>query len=106
LNLVRNAAEAMPNGGEIRISTRVAMFTDTNGGTFSRVFLEVADTGTGISAELLPRVFDPNITTKASGKGLGLATVKTIVEAHGGRVRVESSPGGTRFEIELPPAPS
>jgi PAS domain S-box-containing protein len=106
LNLVRNAAEAMPNGGEIRISTRVATFTDTSGGKFGRVFLEVADTGTGISAELLPRVFDPSITTKVNGKGLGLATVKTIVEAHGGRVRVESSPGGTRFEIELPPATS
>ena len=104
LNLVRNAAEAMPNGGEIRISTRVGKFSDTSGGSFGRVFLEVADTGTGISSELLPRVFDPSITTKANGKGLGLATVKTIVEAHGGRVRVESSPGGTRFEIELPPA--
>jgi PAS domain S-box-containing protein len=104
LNLVRNAAEAMPNGGEIRITTRVG--ADASGTTPDRVFLEVSDTGTGISAELLPRLFDPNITTKPSGKGLGLATVKTIVEAHGGRVRVASSPGGTRFEIELPPAAS
>jgi signal transduction histidine kinase len=105
LNLVRNAAEAMPNGGEIHIATRVGKSADLGGGAPGPVVLEVSDTGTGISAELLPRLFDPNITTKARGKGLGLATVKTIVEAHGGRVRVASSPGSTRFEIELPPAP-
>src|SRR5262245_40231037 len=102
LNLVRNAVEAMPNGGQIRIATKTQ--TGTSGAP-GRVFLEVADTGTGISAELLPRVFDPSITTQPNGKGLGLATVKTIIEAHGGRVRVESSTAGTRFEIELPPAP-
>ncbi len=106
LNLVRNAAEAMPDGGEIHISTRIGKATDTKREASNRVFLEVSDTGTGISAELLPRVFDPSITTKANGQGLGLATVRTIVEAHGGHVRVDSSPGSTRFEIDLPPAPN
>lgn len=102
LNLVRNAAEAMPNGGEIHIATRIGKLSGAS--MREGVFLEVSDNGTGISAELLPRVFDPSISTKADGKGLGLATVKTIVEAHGGRVKVESSPGSTRFEIALPPA--
>ena len=64
--------------------------------------LRVADDGPGISDNVLPRVFDPRITTKANGQGLGLATVKAIVEGHHGRVMVRTSPRGTTFELAFP----
>jgi PAS domain S-box-containing protein len=94
VNLVKNAAEAMPTGGEIRIATRI----DAG----AHAVLEVADTGAGISASVLPRLFDPNVSTKPNGQGLGLATVKCIVEGHGGVVRVHSSESGARFELCFP----
>lgn len=93
LNLVKNAAQAMPGGGRIELSTRPSG---------KRVRLEVADTGSGIHPDVLPRIFEPAVTTKPTGKGLGLATVKTIVESHGGTIAVESSPTGTTFRVELP----
>ncbi|HWB78416.1 MAG TPA: ATP-binding protein [Nannocystaceae bacterium] len=99
LNLVKNAAEAMPTGGEVKVMTRL----DTQR---TRAILEVADTGAGISAEVMPRLFDANVSTKPHGQGLGLATVKTIVEGHGGEVHVHSSAGGARFELEFPAAPA
>jgi signal transduction histidine kinase len=107
LNLLTNARQAMPRGGRVLI--RVA--PDAAAGT---VDLTVRDTGMGIPANLLPRIFDRYFTTKhgpdASGKGgtgIGLATCREIIEAHQGKIRVESTPGvGTAFIIKLPVAPT
>jgi PAS domain S-box-containing protein len=107
LNLVRNSWDAMPQGGSIVIETEIATRPrlatarwPSNVGRFA--VLRVSDDGSGISAEILPRIFDARITTKPSGQGLGLATVKTIVDSHGGVVTVESSPSGTIFELAFP----
>jgi signal transduction histidine kinase len=69
-------------------------------------FLAVSDSGGGISANVLPRLFEPSVTTKPKGQGLGLATVKAIVESHGGSVHIESSAQGAKFEVEFPVADS
>jgi PAS domain S-box-containing protein len=105
MNLVRNAAEAMPGGGTVCIETDMtAMATLSEGSEQSTdcAVLRVADDGPGISDNVLPRVFDPRITTKANGQGLGLATVKAIVEGHHGKVMVHTSPRGTTFELAFP----
>ena len=94
LNLVTNAAEAMPHGGEISIVTA------TSG---DRVRLVVADTGRGISADDLQHIFDPFFTTKTSGTGLGLSVSYGIVEDHGGTIEAHSAPGkGTTFVMTFP----
>jgi PAS domain S-box-containing protein len=109
LNLVVNARDAMPRGGEVVIQTRV----DEHAGEGPRrglppgryVQLSVADNGRGIDPEHLPRIFEPFFTTKEVGKGtgLGLATVFGIVEQHGGWTDVESRLGvGTTFRVFLP----
>jgi signal transduction histidine kinase len=106
INILVNARQAMPEGGRLMI--RVAPALDPH-----MVQLVVRDTGTGIPAEILPRIFDPFFTTKrgpdASGKGgtgLGLSRCREIIEAHRGRIRVESTVGkGTAFLILLPVAP-
>ena len=105
MNLVRNAAEAMPGGGTVCIETDMApvasLYEKTETPTDCAV-LRVVDDGPGISDNVLPRVFDPRITTKANGQGLGLATVKAIVEGHHGKVMVRTSPRGTTFELAFP----
>jgi signal transduction histidine kinase len=103
LNLLTNARQAMPRGG--RVFIRIA--PDAAAGT---VDLTVRDTGSGIPADVLPRIFDRYFTTKqgpdSSGKGgtgVGLAACREIVEAHQGKIRVESTVGvGTSFTIKLP----
>jgi signal transduction histidine kinase len=105
LNLLTNARQAMPRGGQILI--RIAH--DPAAGT---VDLTVRDSGAGIPPEVLPRIFDRYFSTTqgpdASGKGgtgVGLATCREIIEAHHGKIRVESSVGkGTAFTIKLPAA--
>lgn len=105
LNLLINARQAMPEGGTVLV--RVAGCDDGRA-----VELTVRDNGCGIPAERLPRIFDSFYSTKAGpdesgkgGTGLGLAACKDIVDAHGGRIRVESTPGrGTAFIIRLPAA--
>ena len=100
LNLVRNALEATPAGGRVTLG----FARDDDGAT---LVIDVADTGRGIPAELLPTIFEPFVTHgKQGGTGLGLANVRTIVEAHGGTIAVDSSPGsGTRFGVRLPVVP-
>jgi signal transduction histidine kinase len=105
LNLLTNARQSMPRGG--RIVLRIAH--DTASGT---VDLTVRDSGAGIPADVLPRIFDRYFTTKsgpdASGKGgtgVGLAMCREIIESHQGKIRVESTVGvGTAFTLKLPAA--
>ncbi|HOK46030.1 MAG TPA: ATP-binding protein [Bryobacteraceae bacterium] len=102
LNLLLNAAEAMPEGrgGNVRIQTR----TEGEGDGRSAV-IAVSDTGDGIPPENLGRIFDPFFTTKPEGKGvgLGLAVSYGIIQAHGGEIDVESEVGvGTTFTVRLP----
>jgi PAS domain S-box-containing protein len=112
LNLVVNARDAMPTGGEIRIETapvEVNEETARERGVVAgpHVMLIVSDTGTGMSEETLARVFEPFFTTKPQGKGtgLGLSTVYGIVEAAGGYVTIESELGrGTDVAVRLPSA--
>ncbi|HUL58791.1 MAG TPA: ATP-binding protein [Anaeromyxobacteraceae bacterium] len=94
LNLVRNAVDAMPSGGTLRVGAR----RDDG-----EVAFTVSDTGPGIPPGDLHRVFEPYFTTKEGGTGLGLAIAQRIVEEHGGRIEVESAPGrGARFSVRLP----
>lgn len=96
LNLFTNAVQAMPDGGTLSV---YSTFEPKSG----NVTLSVSDSGTGISAEVLEKIFTPFFTTKEEGTGLGLAISQTIVEAHNGTIKVESAPGqGTRFVITLP----
>jgi signal transduction histidine kinase len=105
INLLVNARQAMPNGGQIVV--RLAHDERQN-----TVDLTVRDTGSGIPSDKLPRIFDRFFTTKsgpdASGKGgtgLGLAFCRDVIEAHQGRIRVESTVGkGTAFTLKLPVA--
>jgi signal transduction histidine kinase len=97
LNLLLNARDAMPEGGDLRVHLG---FDEAA----NEVFVEVADEGHGIPADVLPHVFDPFFTTKRAGAGLGLAVCYGIVTAHGGRVAVESGGGlrGTVVRVALP----
>jgi two-component system sensor histidine kinase PilS (NtrC family) len=116
-NLVLNAAQAMPDGGRVRLSaglldekeSQEAQPGDRRAqeeeGKESWVEIVVADDGIGIPADQMDRIFDPFFTTKPSGSGLGLATVHRIIEDHGGTVRLESQLGvGTTFRIRFPAA--
>jgi two-component system, NtrC family, sensor kinase len=97
LNLMTNAVDAMPTGGTLRVRV-----VDAPG---QRVRIEVSDTGHGIPTDLLPRIFEPWVSTKKPGRGtgLGLAIARDVVTAHGGTLSVESTVGaGTTFTIELP----
>ncbi|GIW39703.1 MAG: hypothetical protein KatS3mg076_0280 [Candidatus Binatia bacterium] len=97
LNLITNAIQAMPNGGELRLRTHLL--------PGNRIRLEFRDTGVGIPKEHLRRIFDPFFTTKAPGQGtgLGLSVVHSVVKSLQGTIRVESQVGeGTTFTIELP----
>ncbi len=97
-NLIINAVQSMPTGGLLRISASTAP-GDT-------VCIVVRDTGTGIPAEEVDRIFTPFYTTKSEGTGLGLANVQKIVESHGGSIHVKSEVGvGTEMRIILPVRP-
>ena len=103
LNLLTNSRQAMPRGGRILIRVSHDRAANT-------VDLTIRDSGTGIPAEMLPKIFDRYFTTKsgpdASGKGgtgVGLAMCREIIEAHQGKIRVESTVGvGTAFKLKLP----
>lgn len=122
LNLIRNAVEAMPDGGTVTI--RAGLLDQGAEGTMQKaeggrqddttgllsagcllpsVFIEVADTGTGIPPENLDRIFEPFFTNKEGGTGLGLAIARQIAVDHGGSLTCESTPGrGTTFRLTLP----
>ncbi len=102
LNLIINSRQAMPNGGRLLLSVRANRESG---------FAEIAlrDTGSGITAEHLEKIFDPFFSTKQAdengqgGSGLGLALCREVIEAHKGRIRVESTVGvGTQFTLKLP----
>ena len=95
LNIVINALQATPSGGSLTIATTV----DPTGGCMIRF----SDTGPGIAADTLAKIFQPFFTTKPDGTGLGLAISKKIIESHGGTLTVESDLGqGTSVIVRLP----
>lgn len=94
-NLLRNAREAMPNGGRVLVAARC--------GPSGSAEITIDDEGEGIDEETRERLFEPFFTTKGHGTGLGLVITREIVEAHGGEIRCEPRvPRGTRFVIRLP----
>ncbi|QDT35865.1 two-component system sensor histidine kinase NtrB [Stratiformator vulcanicus] len=94
LNLALNASQAMPDGGTLELITRLGM---------DGIELFVIDNGPGIDEATRDRMFEPFVSTKPEGSGLGLPTVARIVAAHGGTIECESEPGkGTRFRVWLP----
>lgn len=109
-NVLINALQAMPGGGEVAISARNETFEADNAclvsaGDYLRIAIE--DQGCGIPAEYLGRIFDPYFTTKTEGTGLGLASVYSIVKRHGGAVEASSTAGvGSSVVFYLPAAPS
>jgi signal transduction histidine kinase len=94
VNLVKNAVEAMPDGGQLTVRTRL---------TRSGVALDLIDTGKGMEQETAMRMFEPFYTTKDGGSGLGLPMAKKGIKAHGARINVQSALGrGTQFTLEFP----
>ena len=115
MNLVINASQAIgERTGEIRIATKMLtkdqstpIAVEANLPGVEYLMLEVADTGAGMTEEVKAKIFDPFFSTKATGRGLGLAVVQGVVRAHKGVIRLVSSPGsGTTFQVLLPCIPA
>lgn len=107
LNLVLNAIQAMPAGGQITLGTRLREVNGTDGeGSMAKgraVEVVLSDTGPGIPPHILEEIFKPFMTTKHRGTGLGLSVSRRIVEDHGGRITAESAPGqGATFRVSVP----
>jgi len=107
MNLVSNAATAMSERGTIRIATQLVHELDPShvgagAGRGRFALLHVEDDAGGIAPSVLPRIFEPHVSTKPGGRGLGLATVKAIVEAHSASIAVFTTNQGSRFEIAFP----
>lgn len=105
-NLVLNAYQAMPEGGQLSVSSKQSSVSSEQSLiTEHRLLITVRDSGVGIPPENMSKLFEPLFTTKAKGIGLGLAVSKRLVEANGGRIEVQSEPGkGTAFTLVLPTA--
>ena len=101
LNLIKNACESLKNGEVKHPKIKIKTWEDEHSW-----FVEVCDNGPGIPREILPRIFQPNVTTKVDGLsfglGLGLSILKKIVEGYHGNVSVSSVPGNTCFVVQLP----
>jgi two-component system, NtrC family, sensor histidine kinase HydH len=96
LNLLLNAQQAMPSGGEITLLARAQP---------QEVVLDLIDAGTGMTPEVLAKAFRPFYSTRSGGTGLGLPTTRKIIESHGGAIEVQSEVGrGTKFTIHFPAA--
>lgn len=94
LNLIINASQSMKNGGVLTIRVKSLA---------NELLIEVQDTGDGIEAVYVDKIFDLFFSTRKEGTGVGLAIVKQIVESHGGTINVKSSPGnGAKFSIRIP----
>jgi len=102
LNLLTNAVDAMPEGGTLTVETRVMEETKARPGRYC--VITVSDTGGGIPDDILQKIYQPMFSTKGSrGTGIGLAVTRKIMEEHGGRIEVETSPGqGTSFTLHFP----
>jgi signal transduction histidine kinase len=97
VNLLRNALDACTSGDQVMVATRA------DAGT---VVVQITDTGSGMTREVLQRAFTPYFSTKKSGTGLGLPTARRIIEQHGGTIELASESGrGTQFTIRLPSRP-
>lgn len=97
-NILQNTVEAMPNGGRLSVASR------RNG---AKVLITVQDDGPGVDEGIRDNLFDPLVTTKPEGSGLGLSTARNVIENHGGTLRYAPAPGGgARFTVELPDEPS
>ncbi|GAB4387843.1 two-component system sensor histidine kinase NtrB [Albidovulum sp.] len=110
LNLLRNAAEAVPReGGVITLRSyfdhRLRLRREDGSGQPLPLQLEIVDNGPGIPAEIAEHLFEPFVSGRENGTGLGLALVSKIVTAHGGWIAVDSAPGRTAFRLSLPVAP-
>ncbi len=99
-NLILNAIQAMPQGGTLKVSLREGVRKD---GELKNIYIDISDTGYGISKEAMKKLFDPFYTTKHGGTGLGLTITHSIIEGHGGTIDVSSEVNkGTTFAISLP----
>jgi signal transduction histidine kinase len=97
VNLLVNGIEALPDGGELRVEVG----RDEQSSDSCRVV--ISDSGPGIPADVLPRLFDPFVTTKKDGTGLGLAISRRIIDEHAGTIEAENcAGGGARFTVRLP----
>lgn len=93
LNLVRNAIEAVPPGGHVRVELLAEE------GAFC---IRVQDTGPGIPEDVLRRIYEPFFSTKEGGTGLGMSIVHSLVVLHGGQIQIDTGPRGTRFDVRIP----
>ena len=109
LNICLNGVQAMPGGGELRVTVFCPAATEKTAGdpgssapAEQKVVIRICDTGTGISPRQKERIFDPFFTTKSDGAGIGLSISHKIIIEHDGTLRFESDRQGTVFEICLP----
>ena len=110
INIIKNAAEATDSNGEIVIKTsysqgRRLTFAAVDGGSYAPVQVEVIDNGAGISEELRDHIFDPFVSGRSGGSGLGLTMVASVIADHGAMIDVDSVPGQTVFRMNFPVAP-